>query len=83
MKCDCTKAMCISSCLECLPYCTSCVYQPYCGTCPVVNMAQDGNIFAKNPHEYRCKIYKGILDILFNYIEKDKEAIEVFKHWIM
>lgn len=83
MKCDCTKAMCISSCLECLPYCTSCVYQPYCGTCPVVNMAQDDNIFAKNPHEYRCKIYKGILDILFNYIEKDKEAIEVFKHWIM
>ena len=83
MKCDCTKAMCISSCLECLPYCSSCVYQPYCGTCPVVNLAQDNNIFAKNPHEYRCKIYKGILDILFDYIEKDKEVIEIFKSWIM
>ena len=83
MKCDCTKAMCISSCLECLPYCSNCVYQPYCGTCPVINLAQDNNIFAKNPNEYRCKIYKGILDILFEYIEKDKEVLEIFKTWIM
>ena len=82
MKCDCTKAMCIASCLECLPYCNSCVYQPYCGTCPVVNLAQDNNIFAKNPNEYRCKIYKGILDILFEYISKDEEVLEIFKTWI-
>lgn len=83
MKCDCTKAMCISSCLECLPYCNSCVYQPYCGTCPVVNLAQDNNIFAKNPNEYRCQVYKGILDILFNYLENDSEVTEIFKSWIM
>lgn len=83
MQCDCTKAMCVSSCLECLPYCNSCVYQPYCGTCPVINLAQDDNIFAKNPNEYRCKIYKGILDILFDYIENDEEVVEIFKSWIM
>lgn len=41
MKCDCTKAMCSSSCVECLPYFSSCVYMPYCGTCPVINLAQD------------------------------------------
>lgn len=82
MESDSTKAMCVSSCLECLPYCNSCVYQPYCGTCPVINLAQGGNIFPKNPKEYRCKIYGGILEILFDYIEKDKETLEIFNSWI-
>lgn len=82
MKCDCTKAMCISSCLECLPYCSTCAYMPYCGTCPVVNLAQDNNIFSKNPREYRCQIYSGILDILFDYIAKQPDVIQIFEKWI-
>lgn len=83
MQCDCTKAMCVSSCIECLPYCSTCAYMPYCGTCPVINLAQDDNIFQQNPREYRCKIYGGILDILFNYIEKEPDVVEIFKRWIM
>ena len=82
MKSDSTKAMCISSCIECLPYCCNCVYMPYCGTCPVINLAQDNNIFPKNPQEYRCKIYKGILNILFDYIESEPEVVEIFHKWI-
>lgn len=46
------------------------------------NLAQDNNIFPKNPQEYRCKIYKGILDILFEYIENKPEVVEIFKKWI-
>lgn len=83
MQCECTKAMCISSCIECLPYCSTCAYMPYCGTCPVINLAQDNNIFSQNPREYRCKIYGGILDILFNYIENEPDTVEIFKNWIM
>lgn len=83
MQCECTKAMCVSSCIECLPYCGSCVYMPYCGTCPVINLAQNDNIFPQNPQEYRCKIYGGILDILFNYIENKPDVVEIFKSWIM
>ena len=82
MQSDCTKTMCISSCIECLPYCNSCAYMPYCGTCPVINLAQDNNILAQNPKEYRCKIYGGILDILFNYIENEPDIVDVFKTWI-
>ena len=82
MQSDCTKTMCISSCIECSPYCNSCAYMPYCGTCPVINLAQDNNIFAQNPKEYRCKIYGGILDILFNYIENEPDIVDVFKTWI-
>lgn len=83
MQCDCTKAMCVSSCIECLPYCNTCAYMPYCGTCPVVNLAQDNNIFAQNPKEYRCKIYSGILDILFDYIENEPDVLDIFEKWIM
>lgn len=83
MQCDCTKAMCVSSCIECLPYCNTCAYMPYCGTCPVINLAQDNNIFAQNPKKYRCKIYSGILDILFDYIENEPDVLEIFKKWIM
>lgn len=83
MQCDCAKAMCVSSCIECLPYCSTCAYMPYCGTCPVINLAQDDNIFSQNPKEYRCKIYGGILDILFNYIENQPDVVEIFKNWIM
>ena len=83
MQCDCTKAVCVSSCIECLPYCNTCAYMPYCGTCPVVNLAQDNNIFAQNPKEYRCKIYSGILDILFDYIENEPNVLEIFEKWIM
>lgn len=82
MESDCTKAMCIASCLECIPFCHSCVYHPYCGTCPVINLAQDKNIFMKNSKEYRCKIYSGILEILFDYIENDKETLDVFYRWV-
>ena len=42
------KAACISSVFESLPECSSCVYNPFCGTCPVVNLAQNKNIFQKN-----------------------------------
>ncbi len=83
MQCDCTNAMCVSSCIECLPYCSTCVYMPYCGTCPVINLAQGNNIFSQNPKEYRCKIYGGILDILFNYIENEPDVVEILKKWIM
>lgn len=82
MQGDVCKAMCISSCIECLPYCNNCAYMPYCGTCPVINLAQDNNIFARNPKEFRCKIYGGILDILFKYI-KDEEILRIFYSWIM
>lgn len=82
MQSNSTEAMCISSCIECLPYCHTCVYMPYCGTCPVINLAQDNNIFSKNPQEYRCKIYKEILNILFEYIENEPDIVEIFKKWI-
>lgn len=76
------KDICRASCLECSHICHSCVYMPYCGTCPVINYSVTKQLSPYSTNEYRCKINKGILDILFDYIKNDKKALKVFYTWI-
>ena len=76
------RTVCASSILETLPSCCDCVYQPYCGTCPVVNYAKDADIIEKMPNGYRCQIYSGIMDQIFErYLKEDKTEIRVFDAW--
>lgn len=76
------KTVCASSILETIPTCCDCVYQPYCGTCPVVNYAMSGDVLEKHPRSYRCMIYSGILDYLFEkFYENDKEIVKVLNSW--
>lgn len=76
-----TKSVAVSSCLECIPKCYECVYNPYCGTCPVYNYIEQGNIVGKMPMSYKCKIYSGILDCLFEKIQ-DEDTKNIFYSWI-
>lgn len=83
MDCDVCKVVCSSSTLESLPSCSDCVYQPYCGVCPVVNYALDNDIFEKTPNNYRCKINKGMLDIIFEKLQNNDETeTNTFWRWI-
>ena len=77
------KAVCVSSLLEGQLNCCDCVYQPYCGVCPVINLAQEKDLFFKNASSYRCKIYGGMLDILFKILQDDNpDEVNVLKKWI-
>jgi len=77
------KAVCSASCLEAIPTCSDCVYQPYCGTCPVINLAEGNDIFPKMLNNYRCQIYSGMLDIFFEILERnDKNEINILKSWL-
>ena len=77
-----SKTVCASSILETLPTCCDCVYQPYCGTCPVVNYAMTNDIVEKSPRGYRCRIYSGILDHLFSlFLRGDEETIAILRSW--
>ena len=82
MESRCNKITCQASILETIPQCCDCAYHPYCGVCPVVNLATDGNIYAREVHNYRCQIYKGMLDLLFDLIQRDGEELRIFKRWI-
>ena len=76
-----SKALCKYSILEDLPGCCDCVYQPYCGTCPVVNYALEKDIISKSSRGYRCRIYKGMLDSLFRHL-KVPEDFKVLEAWV-
>ena len=77
------RATCSASILEGIPGCCDCVYQPYCGVCPVVNYAHNKDPFSKYAHDYRCKIYGGILDHLFQLIfQNDESVLYAFNSWV-
>ncbi len=77
------SAVCKSSIVESLPKCSGCVYQPYCGVCPVVNYAATSSLYDKNNKDFRCSVYKGIMDIIFNILEEnDEKQISILRSWI-
>ena len=54
----------------------------YNGVCPVVNYAAAGNLYEKNSKDFRCEVYKGIMDLIFNVIEEgDDRKINILKSW--
>ena len=76
-------AVCAASCLESLPLCSDCAYQPYCGVCPVINISEHGNLYANSVTDFRCEIYTGMMDTLFSFIHAgDPETMNVFNTWI-
>ncbi len=71
------------SCVEILPECSSCVYQTYCGSDPVRNYVETGDVVGFSPHSDFCRKNKSIMDFLFNYIlENDEQVMNVFWSWI-
>lgn len=81
---DTVKSLALASCLDSIPGCADCAYKPYCGTCPVYNYGQQGNIFPQNPTNERCAIYMGVQDRLFEYLSSgDERTIEVLKRWVV
>lgn len=77
-----TKAMCIASYLNNLPACNYCVYNPYCGVCPLYNYFIDGNIFSQTSNNRTCRINSAILDYLFNKLQDIRIKKEVFEKWL-
>lgn len=77
------KATCQASIVECLPGCQDCVYHPYCGVCPVVNYANSKDLYGKIIKDFRCKVYRGILDKIFTILtSEDEDKIKVLYNWM-
>ncbi|MBU0758329.1 MAG: His-Xaa-Ser system radical SAM maturase HxsB [Nanoarchaeota archaeon] len=60
-------------------FCDTCIYQPYCGLCPVCNYAVNGTTVPKLPIDFRCKVLTGQFDHLFEKIINE----EGFKERVM
>ncbi|MDO9567242.1 MAG: His-Xaa-Ser system radical SAM maturase HxsB [Candidatus Desulfaltia sp.] len=71
------------SCVEVMPYCSSCVYRTYCGSDPVRNYLETGDLIGKRPDNDFCKKNKLIFDMLFKKLKRnDPDEMDVFWSWI-
>ena len=76
--------VCTASCIEGLPFCSDCVYSPYCSTCPVVNYGVENDLISHDVESYRCQIAKGIMTFLFSKIkENNPETMRILNNWAM
>ena len=72
-----------SACNECLPECSYCVFQPYCGADPVRNLSEQGDMVGFRPTNEMCKKNKAIFQYLFELLKKnDPEINRIFWSWI-
>ncbi len=71
------------SCVEILPHCSSCVYRTYCGSDPVRNYLETGDLIGNRPDNDFCKKNKLIFDMIFKKLKRnDPDEMDVFWSWI-
>jgi His-Xaa-Ser system radical SAM maturase HxsB len=76
------RTLCSASCLDGLPGCADCAYNPYCGVCPVYSYVTQGDIFGVQPLCTRCKIQMGVQDYLFGLLEQGGPETEaLLRRW--
>ena len=72
-----------NACTECLPMCSECVFQPYCGADPVRNYSEQGDMVGHRPTSDMCKKNTAIMHYLFELLKKhDPEINRIFWSWI-
>jgi His-Xaa-Ser system radical SAM maturase HxsB len=67
---------------ECLPGCSECAFQPYCGADPVFNYAVQGDMVGYRPTSPFCEKNMEIIKYLLELIDKDKRIEKIFWTWV-
>lgn len=77
------KEMLLKSTIEALPGCAWCAFQPYCGTDPIKNFVQFGNDISHKVYDDNCKLYKAIMNKLFEILTSNDEMKKnILYSWI-
>jgi len=80
---DVLKELVSKSCVECMPRCTSCAYRAYCGSDPIRNYLETGDVVGKRPRSPFCERQLAIFDFLFEKLRRaDTDEMDVFWSWI-
>lgn len=75
------KVCVLASCLEGQPYCSRCVYKPFCGVCPVHNYCVQGSPSGDMVSSDWCAIQKGMLRTVFGLLGK-RRTRGVLESWL-
>jgi His-Xaa-Ser system radical SAM maturase HxsB len=71
------------SCIESLPHCAWCVYQPFCGSDPVREYAQYGDIMSFKPVSDFCQRQKLMFGLFMDMLAGDnQETIDDLWSWV-
>jgi len=62
--------------------CDNCAYKPWCGLCPVIAYAEQGNIIPKIASFSKCKLSKAQFDYVFEKLLFDPEVRGIFFNWL-
>ena len=71
------------TCLEAIPGCSWCTFQPYCGIDPVFNYHMQKNISNYRQANFLCAKNKAIFETLFDYIHNSgPQVMNIFWQWV-
>jgi His-Xaa-Ser system radical SAM maturase HxsB len=80
---DLIRSLVASSCVEALPACAECAFNPYCGCDPVENHATQGSIWGHRPTSAFCeRNMEAIKHLLRLYESGDPIMRKIFWSWI-
>lgn len=72
-----------ASFIEALPGCSQCVFCPYCGSDPVRNYSEQGDLIGNRFRSETCKRNMAIFKHLFSLIrQNDQEILDIFWAWV-
>jgi His-Xaa-Ser system radical SAM maturase HxsB len=67
---------------ECVPSCTDCGFQPYCGADPVRHYRLQGDIVGYKPTSEFCQRHMGLFRHLIGLLEEHGRSAEVLMQWL-
>lgn len=77
------ESMCIASCMQSNDPCSTCVFLPLCGLCPVYNYSTYNSLTVDNARkDYLCNIKKEIFNAYFSVLfSNDRKKIHCLREW--
>ena len=72
----------VSSSINDNEYCNSCVYQNYCGICPICNYSECKNMACNIKQTARCKIYMAMFDYIIERFILNKNNKKMLDNYI-
>jgi His-Xaa-Ser system radical SAM maturase HxsB len=67
---------------ECVPSCTDCGFQPYCGADPVRHYRLQGDIVGYKPTSEFCQRHMGLFRHIIGILEEQGSSAEVLMGWL-
>jgi His-Xaa-Ser system radical SAM maturase HxsB len=67
---------------ECVPMCSECAFQPYCGSDPLYHHATQRDTIGNKPTSGFCRKNMSVMGHLIALLEDDPESAKILRSWV-